>query len=133
MAEVDPDVRYTAQHQWVRMLPGGVARVGITDFAQESLGDLITLTLPAVGEEFVAGEVFGEIESTKSVSEVYAPVSGVVTKVNRLLADSPEIVNDDPYQDGWLVELSVIDDSAAQGSGEEKLLAADEYRRITAG
>ncbi|MEV4603796.1 glycine cleavage system protein GcvH [Amycolatopsis sp. NPDC049253] len=132
MAEVDPDVEYTEQHQWVRLSPRGSARVGITDFAQESLGDLITVTLPAVGDEVVAGEAFGEIESTKSVSEVYAPVSGVVTGVNPLLVDSPELVNDEPYGEGWLITLSVVVDSADPAAGRLKLMSADEYRGFTA-
>ncbi|MEV4603254.1 glycine cleavage system protein GcvH [Amycolatopsis sp. NPDC049253] len=126
MAEVDPEVEYTVTHQWVRRLPDGFARIGISDFAQEELGDIISVSLPAVGAEVVAGEPFGEVESTKSVAEVYAPVSGVVTAVNGLLADSPEIVNDDPYGDGWLVAADVR-------AGETKLLSAQDYRTFTEG
>ncbi|MEU4670417.1 glycine cleavage system protein GcvH [Amycolatopsis sp. NPDC023774] len=124
MAEVDPEVEYTVTHQWVRRLPDGSARIGISDFALEELGDIISVFLPAVGAEVVAGEPFGEVESTKSVAEVYAPVSGVVTAVNGLLADSPEIVNDDPYGDGWLVTLDMR-------AGEAKLLGAQDYRNFT--
>ncbi|WP_326565218.1 glycine cleavage system protein GcvH [Amycolatopsis rhabdoformis] len=126
MAEVDPEVEYTDTHQWVRRLPADSARIGISDFAQDELGDIISVTLPAVGATLAAGEPFGEIESTKSVAEVYAPVSGVVTAVNGLLADSPEIVNDDPYGEGWLVTVDVR-------AGETKLMAAQEYRTFSEG
>ncbi|MEV8611725.1 glycine cleavage system protein GcvH [Amycolatopsis sp. NPDC051373] len=124
MAEVDPEVEYTVTHQWVRRLPDESARIGVSDFAQEELGDIISVSLPSVGAEVVAGEPFGEVESTKSVAEVYAPVSGVVTAVNGLLADSPEVVNDDPYGDGWLVTVDVQ-------AGESKLLGAQDYRTLT--
>ncbi|WIX82724.1 glycine cleavage system protein GcvH [Amycolatopsis carbonis] len=126
MAEVDPEVEYTVTHQWVRRLPDNSARVGVSDFAQEELGDIISVSLPAVGAEVVAGEPFGEVESTKSVAEVYAPVPGVVTAVNGLLADSPEVVNDDPYGDGWLITVDVR-------AGETKLLGAPDYRTFTEG
>ncbi|MET7998335.1 glycine cleavage system protein GcvH [Amycolatopsis sp. NPDC005232] len=130
MAAVEEDLKYTAEHQWVRSAPGGSAQVGITDFAQESLGDLINITLPAVGDNLVAGESFGEIESTKSVSEVYAPVSGVVTAVNAAVLENPEIVNDDPYHEGWLISLSVVADSAEADSDEVELMDAEQYRRL---
>ncbi|MEW2507033.1 glycine cleavage system protein GcvH [Amycolatopsis sp. NPDC047767] len=126
MAEVDPEVEYTATHQWVRRLPGNSARIGVSDFAQEELGDIISVSLPAVGAKIMAGEPFGEVESTKSVAEVYAPVSGVVTAVNGLLADSPEVVNDDPYGDGWLITVDVR-------PGETKLLGGQDYRTSTEG
>ncbi len=109
---VPEDLLYTSDHEWVR-IDGGRARVGITDFAQDALGDVVFVGLPAVGDSVVAGAVCGEVESTKSVSEIYAPVSGVVVEVNTAVADAPEQVNEDPYGDGWMIviELSGEDTS----------------------
>ncbi len=101
------DLKYTPEHEWVRS-PGqaeGSVRVGITDFAQDALGDIVYVSLPAVGDEIEGGSTVGELESTKSVSDVYAPVSGTVAAVNEALDGTPEIVNSDPYGDGWLFEL----------------------------
>ena len=98
---VPDDLQYTADHEWVR-LEGDKARVGITDFAQDALGDVVYVGLPNVGDEVTAGAVCGEVESTKSVSEIYAPVSGVVVEINTAVSDSPEQVNADPYGDGWM-------------------------------
>ncbi|MGW4490101.1 glycine cleavage system protein GcvH [Amycolatopsis sp. NPDC004368] len=131
MPEVDPEVKYTAQHQWLRLLENGSGRVGITDFAQESLGDVLTVTLPGVGDRVVAGKPFGEIESPKSVSEVYAPISGVISSVNSLLVDSPEIINDDPYDEGWLVTLDIDPNVENVGSEGTGLMTAEEYQRFT--
>ena len=103
------DLKYTAEHEWVRASgvgPAAVLRLGITDFAQEALGDIVFVTLPAVGTEVTAGESFGEVESTKSVSDVYAPLSGRVTAVNEALDAQPELVNSDAYGEGWMVELA---------------------------
>lgn len=107
---VPDDRNYTAQHEWV--LVGSdeeptVVRVGITDFAQDALGDIVFVQLPAEGDAVTAGEPFGEVESTKSVSDVYAPVSGTVRAHNADLEESPELVNGDPYGDGWLIEIAV--------------------------
>ena len=108
------DRRYTDQHEWALVQGGGdtgtVVRVGITDHAQDALGDIVFVQLPAVGEEVSPGNPMGEVESTKSVSDVYAPVAGVVTAANEALADAPETINADPYGEGWLVEITVAGD-----------------------
>jgi glycine cleavage system H protein len=124
---IPEDLQYTAEHEWVGPAAGGSAlRVGITDFAQDALGDIVYVQLPDPGTEVKAGEAFGEIESTKSVSEVYAPVSGTVTARNEQLADAPELVNREPYGAGWLVEIEPSEPSAGSG-----LLAAAAYRELT--
>jgi glycine cleavage system H protein len=109
------DRRYTEQHEWALLQPGGgegaVVRVGITDHAQDALGDIVFVQLPEVGAEVGPGVAIGEVESTKSVSDVYAPVAGVVSAVNDALADAPETVNSDPYGDGWLIEIQVPADA----------------------
>ena len=119
--EYPDDLRYTRQHEWVR-LDGDVARVGITAYAQDSLGDIVFVTLPADGDEVRAGETCGEIESTKSVSELYAPVSGSVTGSNQALDGSPELVNTDPYGEGWMFEVRLA------GEPGDDLLSAQDYR-----
>lgn len=102
------DVKYTSEHEWVR--PGGeTVRVGITDYAQDALGDIVYVSLPQVGDTLTAGEVCGELESTKSVSDIYAPVSGVVSTRNDALDATPELVNTDPYGGGWLFEVTLSD------------------------
>jgi glycine cleavage system H protein len=126
------DLRYTAQHEWVSVLRPATDDgdpthlVGITDFAQDALGDIVYVQLPEAGTEVKAGEVLGEVESTKSVSEIYAPVTGVVVARNERLADSPDLLNDDPYGDGWLLEIRPADLAAA-----EALLDAAAYRDLT--
>lgn len=108
---VPDDRKYTEQHEWVLVTGDeqpAVARVGITDFAQEALGDIVFVQLPAEGDEVTAGEPFGEVESTKSVSDIYAPFSGTVRAHNVDLDESPELVNSDPYGEGWLIEVSVL-------------------------
>ena len=125
---MDPeDRRYTAEHEWVLPAEGGVVRVGITDYAQGALGDIVFVTLPAVGDEVSAGQAFGEVESTKSVSDVYAPLAGTVTGRNDELDAQPELVNSDPYGAGWLVELTLSDPAQVEG-----LLDAAAYRALTA-
>jgi len=104
--------RFTSTHEWVRR-DGDAAVVGITDHAQALLGDVIFLDLPAVGASLSAGQRFGAVESVKAASDLYAPVSGVVSEVNAILADSPERVNSSPYEDGWLVKLSSVDEAGA--------------------
>lgn len=116
------DLRYTDKHEWVRVGNGAVARVGITDFAAEALGDVVFVSLPQVGEEVALDDACAEVESTKSVSDVYAPVSGVVTAVNEQLASTPETINADPYGDGWLFELEL-----AEPGELDDLLDADAY------
>jgi glycine cleavage system H protein len=124
---IPEDLRYSKEHEWVR-LSGTTARVGITDFAQDSLGDVVFVQLPDVGLDVVAGSSAGEIESTKSVSDVYAPVSGVVTAVNEALGDTPELVNQEPYGGGWIFEVECSDTSDIAG-----LLDAAGYRALTEG
>ncbi len=99
------DLKYTAEHEWVRAEGDGL-RVGITDYAQEALGDIVFVTLPAVGTEVSAGQSLGEVESTKSVSDIYAPFAGTVTGINAALDSNPELVNSDAYGDGWMVEIA---------------------------
>ena len=126
---VPEDRRYTAQHEWVLERSGDdgatVVRVGITDHAQDALGDIVFVQLPDVGDEVSPGNPFGEVESTKSVSDVYAPVAGTVAAVNTALADNPEIINADPYGEGWLVEIAV---PAGDPSGD--LLDPAAYRAL---
>ncbi|HEV7524671.1 MAG TPA: glycine cleavage system protein GcvH [Acidimicrobiia bacterium] len=125
--DIPEDLRYSPEHEWVR-LTGSVARIGITDFAQDSLGDVVFVQLPDVGLDAVAGASVSEIESTKSVSDVYVPVTGVVSAVNEALADQPELVNRDPYGEGWMFELEVSETSDLDG-----LLDAAGYRALTEG
>jgi glycine cleavage system H protein len=110
---IPEDLRYTDAHEWVRDLGDGVVRIGITDHAQSQLGDVVFVQLPAVGDAVSAGGAVGEVESTKSVSDLYAPVTGTVTAVNDALADSPELVNSGPYDDGWMVEVRLAGDAGA--------------------
>src|SRR5262245_54402673 len=106
--EFPDDVRYTEQHEWARR-EGDRVRVGITDYAQDALGDVVYVDTPDVGTEVTGGEPFGEVESTKSVSDVYAPLSGTVVEVNALLGDAPDRVNEDPYGEGWMVVIVPAD------------------------
>jgi glycine cleavage system H protein len=122
---IPEDLRYSAEHEWVR-LTGTTARVGITDFAQDSLGDVVFVQLPDVGLDAVAGAGVSEIESTKSVSDVYVPVSGVVSAVNEALTDRPELINQDPYGEGWMFEMEVGDASEV-----DALLDAAAYQALT--
>jgi glycine cleavage system H protein len=105
VSDFPEQLRYTAEHEWVAPAGDGVVRVGITDYAQESLGDIVFVSLPAVGATVTAGQPCGEVESTKSVSDVYAPVTGVVVSRNDRLDQAPELVNSDPYGEGWIVEI----------------------------
>lgn len=126
MSDTPADLRYTAEHEWVRRTGTDTVRVGITDFAQSSLGDVVYVQLPEVGTKLTAGEAFGEVESTKSVSDLYAPVSATVTAVNGDLEGNPQLVNSDPYGQGWLLELQADGDTLEQGI--TALLDADAYR-----
>ncbi|WFE28462.1 glycine cleavage system protein GcvH [Solwaraspora sp. WMMD791] len=123
---IPEDLRYTAEHEWVAGDDAGTVRVGVTHFAQDALGDIVFVELPAVGSEVSAGEPCGEIESTKSVSEIYAPVSGTVVACNEVLVDAPETVNSDPYGAGWLMRVELSDPQALGG-----LLDAAAYRELT--
>jgi len=119
------DLKYTSQHEWVRV-PGespGSVRVGVTDYAQDALGDIVYVSLPEVGVQISAGAAVGELESTKSVSDLYAPVSGEVVARNEGLDATPELVNNDPYAGGWLFEVLLSDESELAG-----LLDAESYR-----
>ncbi len=127
MSDIPSDLYYTAEHEWVRRGGNDAARVGITDFAQSALGDVVFVQLPDVGTELTAGESFGEVESTKSVSDLYAPVSGTVSAVNSDLEGSPQLVNSDPYGAGWLVDVRVSD-AADLDSAISSLLDAEAYR-----
>ena len=126
MSEIPPDLHYTAEHEWIRRTGDDTVRVGITDFAQEALGDVVFVRLPDEGTDLTSGEAFGEVESTKSVSDLYAPVSAKVVAVNEDLDASPELVNSDPYGGGWLIELQV--DSDAVQKAFDELLDAEAYR-----
>ena len=116
------DLKYTAEHEWVKA-GDGPARVGITDFAQNALGDIVYVQLPEIGTAVRAGDSFGELESTKSVSDIFAPVNGTVTAVNEALADQPDLVNTDPYGEGWLLDIDVEDDEEV-----EALMDAETYQ-----
>jgi glycine cleavage system H protein len=111
------NLKYTSEHEWVRS-PGeaeGSVRVGITEFAQDALGDIVYVSLPQVGDSVTAGDTCGELESTKSVSDIYAPVTGEVVATNGALDSTPELVNSDPYEAGWLFEVSVSDPAQVEG------------------
>lgn len=127
MSDIPPDLHYTAEHEWVRRTGDDTARVGITDFAQSALGDVVFVQLPEVGAALTAGESFGEVESTKSVSDLYAPVSGTVSAVNGDLEGSPQLVNSDPYGAGWLLDVQVADVAELE-SAISSLLDAEAYR-----
>ena len=118
---IPPDLRYTNEHEWVRV-ENGVGTVGITDYAQDQLGDVVYVDLPSPGKQLSQLAVFGEIESVKAVSELYAPVSGEVVESNGALADKPELINEAPYGEGWLMKLRLADESEV-----EKLLTSDQY------
>lgn len=126
MSDIPADLRYTAENEWVSRTADDTVRVGITDFAQSSLGDVVFVQLPDVGATVAAGETFGEVESTKSVSDLYAPLSGTVTAVNGELEGNPALINSDPYGQGWLLELQADGDTLAEGLAA--LLDADGYR-----
>ena len=117
MSELDypSDLRYTSDHEWVRVGDDGVVRIGITSFAQDALGDVVYVSLPAVGDTVTPGDSCGEVESTKSVSDVYAPVSGEIVARNEALDATPELVNNDPYGGGWLFEVVPSDPSQLDG------------------
>jgi glycine cleavage system H protein len=117
MSQLDypQDLRYTAEHEWIRTAEDAVVRIGITAFAQDALGDVVYVSLPAVGDTVAAGDACGEVESTKSVSDLYAPLAGEVTAVNEALEATPELVNSDPYGEGWMYELRLEDPAAVDG------------------
>lgn len=123
---IPEELKYTAEHEWVQQRPDGSVRVGITYFAQDSLGDIVFVSLPSVGDTVTAGTPMGEVESTKSVSELYAPLDGTIVACNDAVETAPETINDDPYGAGWLVEIEVADAAAVSG-----LLDAAGYQAVT--
>jgi glycine cleavage system H protein len=121
---VPDDLRYSTEHEWARP-DGRKVRVGITDYAQDALGDVVFVDLPAVGKQIDAGSLLGEVESTKSVSELYSPVTGTVVAVNTALADAPERLNEDPYGEGWICEIEL-----SEGASIDALLEPAAYRDL---
>src|SRR4051794_39119822 len=111
MSDVPEHLRYTAEHEWVRVEGSGAVRVGITDYAQQALGDVVYVSLPELGTSVTKGTAIGEVESTKSVSDLYAPLSGTVSARNDALDGTPELINSAPYDDGWLIEIEPSDDT----------------------
>jgi glycine cleavage system H protein len=122
--DIPEGLRYSSDHEWARV-DGGEVRIGITDYAQDALGDVVFVELPEVGAQVKRGDSFAEVESTKSVSEIYAPVTGTVTQVNSELGDSPERLNDDPYGEGWICVITVADQSEVS-----ELLDGEGYRAL---
>jgi glycine cleavage system H protein len=128
MSNIPTDLNYTAEHEWVRVINESTIRFGITDYAQDALGDIVFVSLPNVGDQLTAGATCGEVESTKSVSDIYAPVSGEVIARNDAIETAPDTLNADPYNNGWIVELKVSGDANALVA---TLLDAAAYQEIT--
>ncbi|MGK7371504.1 MAG: glycine cleavage system protein GcvH [Candidatus Halalkalibacterium sp. M3_1C_030] len=124
---IPKELKYTKEHEWIRDNGDGTATVGITDFAQGELGDIVFVELEEVGFEFDKDESFGTVEAVKTVSELFAPVSGEITEINEKLEDEPELVNEDPYGEGWMITLKISDKSEM-----DDLMSAEEYEEITA-
>jgi glycine cleavage system H protein len=124
--QVPDDLLYTEEHEWIRRMEDGMVRIGITDYAQDQLGDVVFVELPVVGATVAKDDILVEVESTKSVGEVYAPFAGEVSNVNQQASDSPELVNQDPYGEGWLVEMKLEGDMPYEG-----VLDAASYRELT--
>ena len=122
--EIRDDLRYTEEHEWVRFDDDGTVAVGITHYAQEQLGDVVFVDLPEPGRGLAAGETFGAVESVKTASDLFAPVAGVVAEVNETLVDRPELVNEDPYDEGWMIVIE-----AADGAETDVLLTAEQYEQ----
>lgn len=125
MSNIPADLKYTAEHEWIRAEADGTATIGITDFAQESLGDITFLDLPGVGDAITKGDEFGSVDSVKTTSDLYAPVSGEIVAVNEQLDDKPELVNEDPYGEGWIIKVKL--DDAEDSSG---LMDAEAYQEV---
>lgn len=128
MSSIPADLNYTPEHEWVRVIDDSTIRFGITDYAQDALGDIVFVSLPNVGDTLIAGATCGEVESTKSVSDIYAPVSGEVVARNDVIETSPDTMNSDPYDKGWIVDLKVSGDAKALVA---QLLDAAAYQAIT--
>lgn len=128
---VPGDLRYTSEHEWVAVRSADVVRVGITDYAQDALGDVVFVELPDVGAQVSSGQMFGEVESTKSVSEIYAPLAGTVCTVNDQLVENPALMNEDPYGEGWICEVRLDGGDAA--ASVDSLLDASGYQALIEG
>jgi glycine cleavage system H protein len=128
MSNIPADLNYTAEHEWVQVIDGSTIRFGITDYAQDALGDIVFVSLPNVGDSLTAGGTCGEVESTKSVSDIYAPVSGEVIARNDAIETAPDTLNSDPYKNGWIVDVRVSGDAAEVAS---QLLDAAAYQALT--
>jgi glycine cleavage system H protein len=124
---IPADLRYSSDHEWIRQ-DGNIVTIGITEFAQDSLGDVVFVEAPEAASVVAVGDSFTEVESTKSVSDIYAPVSGTIVAINEKLDDTPELLNSDPYGDGWLCSIEMSDPSQLEG-----LMDADGYRALTEG
>jgi len=128
MSNIPTDLHYTAEHEWVQVIDESTIRFGITDYAQDALGDIVFVSLPKVGDSLTAGSTCGEIESTKSVSDIYAPVSGEVIASNDAVETAPDTLNSDPYKNGWIVDVRVSGNASEQASA---LLDAAGYQALT--
>lgn len=122
---IPQELKYTKDHEWVK-IEGDVATIGVTDFAQGELGDIVYVEIESEGEELTSGEVFGTVEAVKTVSDLFMPVTGEVIEINEALEANPEIVNSDPYGDGWMIKVKVSDEGS-------ELMSADDYKSVTAG
>ncbi len=127
MSNTPSNLSYTKEHEWVEDLGNGRYRIGITDYAQSALGDIVYIQLPKLEQEVVAGSVCGEVESTKSVSEIYAPISGKVVSINSDLDSAPEKINSEPYANGWIAEIQM-----SANFDIKTLLTAEDYQKLTA-
>ncbi len=127
MSDIPSELKFSKEHEWVKLDSEGLATIGITDHAQELLGDMVYIELPEVSNHVAIGDETGVVESVKAASDIYAPLSGEILEVNEALADEPELVNSDPYNEGWLYKMSVADEADLDG-----LLVADEYADIIA-
>ena len=125
MSTIREDLVYTKSHEWVH-IKNGIIRIGITDYAQEHMTDVVFVELPTVGSSYSKGDEIAIIESVKSISEIYAPVEGTISRINEALDSSPELVNESPYDEGWLLEMEVKDSSVLKG-----LLSSEEYMKLT--
>ncbi|OEF99615.1 glycine cleavage system protein H [Vulcanibacillus modesticaldus] len=122
MSEIKQELKYSKEHEWVEVIGDNKVRVGITDYAQNALGDIVFVELPEVDDEVTINDTFGSVESVKAVSDIYSPVSGTVVEVNTSLEDSPELINEDPYGNGWIVVIELNDSSEL-----DELLSSEEY------
>jgi glycine cleavage system H protein len=126
MSNVPDNLKYTKDHEWIAQVSSSLVRIGITDYAQSALGDIVYIQLPKTGQVVQADKVCGEVESTKSVSEIFSPVSGTVTKINDQLDTAPEIINQDPYGNGWIAEIEISSDAMSSSH----LLSSTDYQSL---